>query len=81
MNYQELFDMKDPRLVHKSLKEKVEGEIVRSGNSLLPFIDVQSTRHLLLKLKLTLPDIEKIQIPLTEAEIRHRQDLLDIIEN
>lgn len=55
--YEELFDGLDPRIEHKQLKERGENEIRRGGNALLPFIDIQSARHLLLKMKTTRPDL------------------------
>ena len=57
----------------------MEGELKRGGNALLPFVDVISGRHLLLKLKNQLPEMEKVQIPLREEEILMREDLLQII--
>lgn len=46
------------------MKEKIEAEIRRAGEALLPFVDVQSARHLLLKMKHQRPELEKLQIPL-----------------
>jgi hypothetical protein len=50
---EELFDAKDPRMQHKKMNERVERDIQHRGSNaaLLPFINVQSARHLLLKLK------------------------------
>lgn len=62
------------------MKEKVEADIKRAGDALLPFIDVQSARHLLLKMKNHRPELEKVQIPLNEEEIRNREDLQEIIQ-
>jgi hypothetical protein len=42
------------------MKERVDADIKRSGNALLPFIDVQSARHLLLKMKTMMPELEKV---------------------
>ena len=50
----------------------MDSDIKKAGNALLPFVDVQSTRHLLLKMKTMMPELEKIQIPLLEEEIRNR---------
>ncbi len=47
----ELFDAKDPREQHRSMKEKVEDEINQGTNALLPFSHVQSTRLLFLRLR------------------------------
>lgn len=66
MDYPELYDIKDPRLPHKSKKEEVEAEIIRAHAALLPFVDTRSIRHLLLKMKAMQPEFERIDIPLTE---------------
>jgi hypothetical protein len=58
----------------------VEADIKKAGDALLPFVDVQSARHLLLKMKNQRPELEKIQIPLNEEEIRNREDLQEIIQ-
>lgn len=71
--------MKDPRFPQKSKKDEVDAEIYKQRAALLPFINTQSARHLLLKMKATQPEFEKISIPLTEEEIRKRHDLLTII--
>lgn len=81
LDYMELYDIKDPRVQHRGKREEVEDEIIRAHGALLPFVDTQSMRHLLLKMKATQPEFERLQIPLTEDEIRKRQDLLAVIEN
>ena len=63
---EELFDAKDPRIPHRALKQRVDSDIKKAGNALLPFVDVQSSRHLLLKMKNMMPELEHIQIPLLE---------------
>jgi hypothetical protein len=52
-----LFDLKDPREVHKSLNKKVEEEINEGTNTQLPFAHVQSSRLLLLKLRSGIPNL------------------------
>ena len=47
----ELFDVRDPRLQQKTLKQKVEDEINQGSNFLLPFSNVQSTQLLFLRLR------------------------------
>ena len=54
---EELFDLLDPRRPHQAMKEKVDAAIKRAGNALLPFANVQSSRHLLLKMKTMMPEL------------------------
>ena len=75
----DLFDGISPVLPHKLFKDRVEEDIKKGGNALLPFAEVQSTRHLLLKMKTMMPELEKVQIPLLEEQTRKRLDLMDII--
>lgn len=39
-------------------------EIIKAHGALLPFVDTQSARHLLLKMKAIQPELEKLEIPL-----------------
>lgn len=60
VNYPEIFDIKDPRFPQKPKREKFEEEIIYEKGALLPFINIQSTRHLLLKMKSLYPELLKI---------------------
>ena len=64
----------------KTLKDKVEDEINEGSNALLPFVQVQSTRLLFLRLRNRITDLEKIQIPLLEEEFEKRENLREILE-
>ena len=80
IDYQELYDIKDPRIPQKIRKEEIDGDMPKGTGALIPFAEVQSARHLLLKMKAVQPELAKVEVPLLEEQIRKRQDLLSIIE-
>ena len=79
-DYHELFDDKDPRIVPKAYHDVREADSNREKDSLNAFANVQSSRHLLLKLKSVLPELENAQIPLVEDSVKKREDLFSIIQ-